>query len=179
MATRIYKTEKFIPKIGNPVFQVHEEAEVGSQVIQLDPRNPTLDELTEAQESFAAAQAARIATLEANLSELNAQLSSANARVAELLAGMPFNPRVMEASRFIARISSQELLLLATSADPVFQQIVGMLNQWKANDWPIVLDSPEIQQSVGYLAQQGIVAQSRIAEVLRDCTREESYVADE
>jgi hypothetical protein len=119
------------------------------------------------------------ATLEANLSELTAQLSSANARVAELLAGMPFNPRVMEASAFIARISSQELLLLASSSDPMLQQIIGMLNQWKENDWPIVLDSPEIQQAVGYLAQQGIVAESRIAEVLRDCTREESYVADE
>jgi hypothetical protein len=110
---------------------------------------------------------------------LTEALTAANARIASLLSGMPWNPRVMEASSFIARISSQELLLLASSTDPMLQQIIGMLNQWKENDWPIVLDSPEIQQAVGYLAQQGIVAQSRIAEVLRDCTREESYVADE
>lgn len=110
---------------------------------------------------------------------LKTQFEAANARIESLLKGMPWNPRVMEASAFIARISSQELLLLASSTDPMLQQIIGMLNRWKANDWPIVLDSPEIQQSVGYLAQQGIVAQSRIVEVLRDCTREESYVADE
>jgi hypothetical protein len=110
---------------------------------------------------------------------LTEQLTAANARIAILLSGMPWNPRVMESSAFIARISSQELLLLASSSDPMLQQIIGMLNQWKANDWPIVLDSPEIQQAVGYLAQQGVFAESRIAEVLRDCTREESYVADE
>jgi hypothetical protein len=215
MTTRIYKTEKFIPANGgNPVYQVHEETTVGSQVIRLDPRNPTPEELEDAAEAFAAAQQATIATLTnekstltdqlqlanntlstvealavtqaeqvASLTQekstLTEQLTAANARIASLLNGMPWNPRVMEASAFINRISSQELLLLASSSDPMLQQIIGMLNQWKANDWPIVLDSPEIQQSVGYLAQQGVFAESRIAEVLRDCTREESYVADE
>ncbi len=110
---------------------------------------------------------------------LKAELAASNARIASLLEGMPWNPRVMEASAFISRINSQELLLLASSSDPILQQIVGMLNQWKANDWPVVLDSPEIQQAVGYLAQQGVFAESRIAEVLRDCTKQESYIADE
>jgi septal ring factor EnvC (AmiA/AmiB activator) len=220
--TRIYKTEKFIPANGgDPVYQVHEETTVGSQVIRLDPRNPTPEELQHADEAFAASQQATITTIQSEkaallsekgtlLSEkstlesqvtslttqvetltaakataetsvvtLTEQLAAANARIASLLAGMPWNARVMEASAFIARISSQELLLLASSSDPMLQQIIGMLNQWKANDWPIVLDSPEIQQAVGYLAQQGVFAESRIAEVLRDCTQEESYVADE
>jgi hypothetical protein len=130
-------------------------------------------------ESQVASLQSQVETLISDKSELTESLSAANARIASLLNGMPWNPRVMEASAFIARISSQELLLLASSTDPMLQQIIGMLNQWKANDWPIVLESPEIQQAVGYLAQQGIVAESRIAEVLRDATREESYVADE
>jgi hypothetical protein len=168
--TRIYKTEKFIPANGgSPVFQVLEEDESGRR---FDPRNPTPEELEDADDAFAAAQQATIATL-------TEQLTAANARIASLLNGMPWNPRVIDASAFISRISSQELLLLASSSDPMLQQIIGMLNQWKANDWPIVLDSPEIQQAVGYLAQQGVFAESRIAEVLRDCTQEESYVADE
>lgn len=125
------------------------------------------------------AQAEQVEALTETNANLTAQLTAANARMASLLEGLPWNPRVMEASAFISRISSQELLLLATSSDPTLQQIVGMINQWKSNDWPIVLDSPEIQQAVGYLAQQSIFAESRIVEVLRDCTREESYVADE
>lgn len=62
MATRIFKTEKFLPKTGNPVFQIYEETETGTQVFQHDPRNPTPEELQDADDSFAAEQQKVIAT---------------------------------------------------------------------------------------------------------------------
>lgn len=108
-----------------------------------------------------------------------ALVTAANVRIARLLEGMPWNPRVMEASAFIARIKPEEMLLLASSSDPVLQQAIGMLNRWMDNDWPIVLDSDEIQQTVKYFVEKGIFAGTRIGEVLRDCTKNESYVADE
>jgi hypothetical protein len=173
----------------NPVFKsfadkfaaktVAENAVLKSANATLTTEKAALESEKSALASQLAANTEQVAALKEDKATLTEALTAANARIASLLSGMPWNPRVMEASAFISRISSQELLLLASSSDPMLQQIIGMLNQWKANDWPIVLDSPEIQQSVGYLAQQGIVAESRIAEVLKDCTREESYVADE
>jgi len=65
MTKRIYKIEKFIPRTGNPVFQINEELDIDGKVIQLDPRNPTAQELTDADEVFAVAQQARITELEA------------------------------------------------------------------------------------------------------------------
>jgi len=100
------------------------------------------------------------------------------AKVSELQAKIPWNPRVIEASAFIARITADEMLRLATSNDAPVLQIVAMLNQWKANDWPIILDSPEIQQAIAYLQSIGFVTQERLAELLKDCTKEEAYVAD-
>ena len=46
---RICKAEKFIPRTGNPVFQVHEELDLpDGRVLSLGPRNPTADELQDA-----------------------------------------------------------------------------------------------------------------------------------
>jgi hypothetical protein len=109
---------------------------------------------------------------------LKTQLEQANARITQLLESLPYNPRVMEAKHFVARITAKEMLSLASSTDPQVQQIVGMLTAWTANDWPIVLDSPEMQQAVGYLAHIGMVEPERVAQLLSDCSREEAYVAD-
>lgn len=84
----------------------------------------------------------------------------------------------MEAKAFVARITASEMLMLAGSQDATVQNILGMLTQWVANDWPIILDSPEMQQAIGYLGQAGMVTQDRVAELLRDCTKDEAHVAD-
>ena len=120
----------------------------------------------------------QVSTLTASNSEITQQLTTANQRIVELTAALPWNPRIMEARAFVSRITPSEMLSLAASQDPQVQQIVGMLTAWVANDWPIVLDSPEIQGAVPYLLSVGLVTENRVAELLRDCTREESYVAD-
>jgi hypothetical protein len=109
---------------------------------------------------------------------LKTQLEQASARIAQLLESLPWNPRIMEAKAFVARITASEMLSLASSQDPQVKQIVGMLTAWVATDWPIVLDSPEIQSAIPYLMSVGLVTENRVAELLRDCTQAESYVAD-
>jgi regulator of replication initiation timing len=221
MTARICRTEKFIPRNGNPVFQVQEEADFGGTLQLLPPRVPTAKELADQQDAFGAAQQLRIAELETELAStkqsleaktqeastltterdsLRVQLDAANeslaektselatangvitekdARIAQLIEGLPWNPRIMETSAFIARITQDELLKLATSTDPNVQGIVAMLGQWKANDWPIILDSPEMVQAIGYLGKAGMVAPERVAELLRDCSRSEAHIADQ
>jgi uncharacterized protein YceH (UPF0502 family) len=137
----------------------------------LPPRIPTAEELEGAEEGFAAAQQARIA-------ELESQVSTLQVKVAELKEALPWNPRIMEAKAFVTRITASEMLMLAGSTDVTVQSIVAMLNQWVSNDWPIILDSPEMQQAIGYLGQAGMVQPQRVAELLRDCSRAEAHVAD-
>ncbi|AMV30874.1 hypothetical protein VN12_19715 [Pirellula sp. SH-Sr6A] len=147
---------------------------VGEKAIELDPvpLSDTSDPaFTQFAEAFAAAAVAE-------RDALQAQLATAQARIAELEEALPWNPRIMEAKAFVARITASEMLTLAGSQDETVQGIVGMLTQWVANDWPIILDSPEMQQAIGYLGQAGIVTSDRVAELLRDCVRSEAHVAD-
>ena len=77
MTTRIFKTERYIPTAGNPVFQVFKEAGIDGRVIKLDPTNPDPDELDDALDQFAAAQQNRI-------DELEAEIEAANEKIAEV-----------------------------------------------------------------------------------------------
>jgi hypothetical protein len=165
---RIYKIEKFIPKTGLPVFQINEEFESGGRVVFLDPRNPSADELSNADEQFAAAQQAAIA-------ELEQQLAIASAKIAGLSAALPWDRRIVDAAAFLARVTNDELLDLLSSSDPSQQQIAAMLREYKSHDWPILLDSPEMQEAIGYLTQSGAISPERAAELLRDSVQTEAY----
>lgn len=257
MATRIYKTEKFIPKIGNPVFQVHEEMEAGSQILRLDPRNPTSEEMADADEAFAAAQQAVIASLESekatlesekasliaekaslenqlaskteqadqlaadklvlqsevaqlnsSISELtsesnalassvsdltekldtstdgndtlSAELAVARARITSLLEEIPFDPRVIDATAFYDRLTKDEIWSLSTSEDEVTKSILAKIHEYKKpeNDWPIVFESTEFMQMMGYLLQSGFITEGRMMDLTRDATKAEAYKAD-
>lgn len=122
---------------------------------------------------------ARVAELESALSSAQSELGSAEARILELQSQLPWDPRIIDASAFLSRISQAELLDLTTSGDPVKQQIAAMLAAYRANDWPIMLDSPEMQEAIGYLTQSGMITAEQAGELLRDSTREESYRAGE
>lgn len=121
----------------------------------------------------------QVATLEQQVAALNATVAEQASRIESLLTEVPFDPRVLDATAFLARIRSEEIISLAGSADANVQQIVGMLVAYRDNDWPIVLDSPEMQQSIPLLVSLGLLTQSRATELLRDGTRSEAYVAGE
>ena len=145
---------------------------------ELQEQVATLTQAKEAAEASGEQLTAQVATLTSEKATLTAQLATANARIEALLTEVPFDPRVIEASAFIARISSSEIMQLAASSDQNIQAIWLMLLQYKENDWRIELDSTEMQQAVGYLQLTGLVSAERAAALLRDGTRAESYVDD-
>lgn len=160
-------------------------ASVVAERDQLTAEKTDLETQVEALTSEKAAALAQVATLttekdaltEANAT-LTAQLSAANARIAALVEQVQFDPRIIEANAFLNRIASTELAQLFSSTDPNVQAISQMLLAYKANDWRIELDSPEMQQAVGYLQQIGMVTPERAAALLRDGTRSEAYIDD-
>lgn len=133
-------------------------------------RDSLQSQLTQANEASAAK--------DATIAEHASTIAALQARVASLLDGLPWNPRIMEASAFLNRITVEEVLKLGTSSDLQVLGILALLNQYKENDWPVVLDSPGLQQAIGYLGAIGMVEPQRVAELLRDCTRDEAHIAD-
>lgn len=147
---------------------------VNGKTIELDP--VPLDSATDpAFVQFAEAFSAQVVR---ERDALKADLKAAQSRIAQLESALPWNPRVMEAKHFVARITPNEMLSLAGSQDAMVQSILGMLKEWVANDWPVVLDSPEMQQAIGYLESIGLVTEWRLIELLSDCTKDEAYIAD-
>lgn len=147
---------------------------LGNKIVEGDPEplaGATDPAFVAFVEQFAAAAVAE-------RDELAAQLAAANARIAALLEQVQFDPRVIEANAFLSRIASTELAQLFSSTDPNVQAISQMLLVYKANDWRIELDSPEMQQAVGYLQKIGMVSTERAAALLRDGTRAEAYIDD-
>jgi hypothetical protein len=128
---------------------------------------------------FAMTAVAELETARGQLATIQAALTAANAKIVELQTALPWNVRVIDATAFVARISQTELLDLAGSADVSRKQIVEMLLAYRANDWPILLDSPETQQAIGYLVQSGAISEERAAELLRDSSQAEAYKAGE
>lgn len=148
-----------------------EKAELESQVSALTTeRDTALSQVTTLTDEKAA-------LTEANTT-LTTQLAAANARIAALVEQVQFDPRIIEANAFLNRIASTELAQLFSSTDPNVQAISQMLLAYKANDWRIELDSPEMRQAVGYLQQVGMVTPERAAALLRDGTRAEAYIDD-
>ena len=176
MTTRIVKTEKFIAKIGNPVFQITEETTLASgQVMRLDPRTPNADELADANESFSASQQLLISTLEVEKVELTEQLTAANARIAALLQEVPFNPRILKGEAFYNRVSKEDMVTLLTSENPQLVVVGKTIEAYRANKWPVVLDSDDFQQLVGYVLQSGVFDEQEVLAIMTDATRDEAY----
>lgn len=78
----IVRLEKFIPRNGGPVvFQVFEEVEVSpGRWLQLDPRNPTAEEVQSADDKAIAQQQATIATLTTERDSLQSDLTDAQSK---------------------------------------------------------------------------------------------------
>jgi len=76
MSVRICRTEKFIPLVGQPVYQIQEELTLNGIKQLLPPRNPTSEELQGMEDGFAAAQQEIISTLEQDKSTLENQVET-------------------------------------------------------------------------------------------------------
>ncbi len=157
---------------------VAERDKLKTQVNELIEAKQIVEQQLQTANATIETKTAQIATLESDKQDLQKLLDAANQRINELLNEVPYNPRLIEASAFNNRTTSEEMLQLFGSQDPNVKQIAAMLLEYKANDWPIDLDSPEMQQSVGYLQLIGLLSEQRAAQLLRDATRAEAYVND-
>ena len=112
------------------------------------------------------------------LATVEALVATLQAKVVELEQYRPFNPRIIDASKFYDRLSKDEILTLFSSSDPTTKTIAETILAYKTNDWPVVFESPEFQQMLGYLMQSGTLTEARMAELTRDATRAEAYDAE-
>jgi len=118
--------------------------------------------------------------LEAKQAELtlaNAANATLQSRFDKLLNDLPFNPRIIDATSFYARITKDEFALLSVSDDATVRDIAKTILAYKANDWPIVFESPEMQGMLTYLLLNGSLSEGRIAQLTQDANQSEAYVA--
>ncbi len=157
-------------------------AELATMTAERDSLDSSLAAMTIARDEAMAARdtlAAQLAEAKEQIANKNAELAAASETIAQLQSHIQWNVRIIDEAAFLARITPAELLDLTISTDPTRLQIGQMLAAYRANDWPIMLDSPEMQQAVGYLQQSAAITAERAAELLRDSTREEAYKAGE
>jgi hypothetical protein len=117
------------------------------------------------------------ATLTSEKATLTASLAAANARITTLLEEVPFDPRIIDATAFYNRLTKDELLVFVASVDPQVVAIGKVIADYKANDWPVIFESQDFQNMVGYLRQAGVLSEARLTELTKDATRNEAYSA--
>jgi hypothetical protein len=136
---------------------------------------------------------AQVATLEEEKQELRGdivdldqaldteqQLTAAlKAKVTDLEQYRPYNPRVLAGNAFYDRVSKQDMVTLFASDDPMLVTVGKTIEAYRVNHWPVVLDSQDFQNLVGYVLQSGVFDPDEVAEIMRDATRDEAYKATE
>lgn len=128
-------------------------------------------------EQLAAAHKSALDAKESELTTANATIAALEARVHSLLAELPFNPRIIDASKFYERITKDEFAAMSVSDDETLRTIAKTILAYKTNDWPVIFESPEFQGLIGYLVGTSFLTAERAAELTRDATREEAYDA--
>lgn len=155
--------------------------EVDKLTLEMSSLSSQAETLTSEKSSLSA----QVAALTTRSNELNDEkdklgklLNDANERIKKLLESIPFNPRIIDATAFYNRLTKDEILLLLSSENQQILLIGKTIAAYKSNDWPVVLESTEFQQMVGYLQQVGVLTEPRLAELTKDATREEAYSAE-
>jgi regulator of replication initiation timing len=147
------------------------------QVSDLTQQVETLTSQVESLTSDMASLTLEKGTVTDQLTEATATITGLQSRVAELIEALPFNPRIIDATAFYNRITKDELLMVFTSSEPSIQSVGQAIAAYKANDWPIVFESVEMQGMIGLLLATGYLTQSRVDEITRDATQAEAYRA--
>lgn len=151
-----------------------------SEVTQL---NSSISELTSESNALASSVSDLTEKLDASTygnDTLSAELAAARARITSLLEEIPFDPRVIDATAFYDRLTKDEIWSLSTSEDEITKSILAKIHEYKKpeNDWPIVFESTEFMQMMGYLLQSGFITEARMMDLTRDATKAEAYKAD-
>lgn len=97
------------------------------------------------------------------------------AKIAELEQYRPYNPRILSGEAFYNRVSKEDMVTLLTSDDAMLVNVGKTIEAYRANHWPVILDSTDFQNLVGYVLQSGVFDADEVVEIMRDATREEAY----
>ena len=96
-------------------------------------------------------------------------------KITELEQYRPYNPRILAGKAFYSRVSKEDMVTLLTSEIPQLVVVGKTIVAYAENDWPVILDSTDFQQLVGYVLQSGVFDEAEVTEIMRDATREEAY----
>ena len=166
--------------------QTLEITESGKEFETLIPLNPALANqyatefnlgFEEEKAALVSAQKTALDAKDAELTTANATIAALEARIASLLTELPFNPRIIDASAFYARITKDEFAALSVSDDETLRTIAKTILAYKTNDWPVIFESPEFQGLIAYLVGTGFLTAERAEELTADATRAEAYDA--
>jgi prefoldin subunit 5 len=120
---------------------------------------------------------AEVATLTTEKQTLTELTTTLQAKVADLEQYRPFNPRILKGEAFYNRVSKEDMVTLLTSDNPMLVTVGKTIEAYRANQWPVVMDSTDFTNLVGYVMQSGVFDAEEVQAIMSDATREEAYSA--
>jgi Tfp pilus assembly protein PilN len=117
----------------------------------------------------------RIADLDTALDDEQQLTKQLQTKIADLEQYRPYNPRILKGEAFYDRVSKEDMVTLLTSEDPQLVLVGKTIDAYRDNKWPVILDSTDFQQLVGYVLASAVFNQAEVDAVMKDATREEAY----
>ena len=116
-------------------------------------------------------------SLTSQVSMLEAVIEAEKQKIAELEQYRPYNPRWLDGRSFYKRISQEDMETLLASDNSQLVIVGKTILAYRDNHvhWPVVLDSQDFQNLVGYVLQSGVFDADEVVEIMRDATKEEAY----
>ena len=114
-------------------------------------------------------------SLTSQVSMLEAVIEAHKQKIADLEQYRPYNPRWLDGVAFYNRVSKHDMVTLLASDDPMLVNVGKTIEAYRVNHWPVVLDSQDFQNLVGYVLQSGVFDEAEVVEIMRDATKEEAY----
>lgn len=111
------------------------------------------------------------------LTQTKSKVDELKAKIVDLEQYRPFNPRVIDATKFFDRITKDEFAKLSTSDDATMTAIAKTIVEYKDKDYPVIFESQEMQSMLAYLLGIGFITEERKNELTADAKREEAYDA--
>jgi cell division protein FtsB len=147
--------------------------DLATATTQLETANATIEQLKAEKQALRA----EIADLDQALDAEQQLNTTLQAKVADLEQYRPFNPRIRAGEAFYNRVSKQDMVTLLTSDDATLVTVGKTIEAYRAHHWPVVMDSTDFTNLVGYVMQSGVFDEADVLEIMRDATREEAYSA--
>jgi len=118
--------------------------------------------------------------LQSQISSLEAERIVLNTRITFLNSIRTYDPNQIRSLAFYDRISKDQINKLGLLAidDPQAAEIHKLLNAYKDNPWPVLLDDPLVVGGIQYLLHIEIITQQEAAQITRPASREEAYIAE-